>query len=259
MGIILIGVDCATEAGRTGLALAEFDGKSCRLLDVKVGSKSCDPASQLCEWISDDSPTLIALDAPLGWPDGFGSKLSRHKAGRPIKRTCRKAFFDRETDRVVRIESGQKPLSVGADKIARVSFVTMEILEKVRQNQKRKLQDVSMAWTPDIHGVQAIEVYPAATLKMYKYPHQKYKDKDRKKYDHWNTREEIIKNLNRHFKPRIKQSHKNRMLDDPDALDAVVCILAGLDFLKGEARGPESDLERAKAEKEGWIWVREAK
>ncbi len=252
MGIFLIGVDCATEPKKTGLARAKFDGGNCCLLDVKMGST--DVAGQLCEWISDDSPTLLALDAPLGWPDGFGSKLASHKAGQTIKRTCREVFFDRETDRVVRKESGQKPLSVGADRIARTSFVALEILEKVRQNQKSKGQDISIAWTPEIQGVQAIEVYPAATLKMYEYPNKGYKKQGN--IDQRKIREEITNKLCKHFKPRIKQSLQDRMLDDPDALDAVVCILAALDFLVGDAIGPENGRERKRAEKEGWIWFR---
>ena len=256
MVIILIGVDCATEPKKTGLARAEFDGENCRLLDVKMGSS--DVATQLCEWISDDSPTLIALDAPLGWPDCFGSKLARHKAGQPIKGACLETFFNRETDRIVHKCvnkcKGNKPFEVGANLIARVSFVALDILEKVRQNQKSMGQDISMAWTPEIQGVQAIEVYPAATLKMYEYPNKGYKKQGN--IDQRKIREEITNKLCKHFKPRIKQSLQDRMLDNPDALDAVVCILAALDFLTGDARGPVNDVERKRAEKEGWIWFR---
>ena len=256
MRVFLIGVDCATQANKTGLARSEFDGENCRLLDVKMGSKCLDPASKLCEWVklSKDSPTLIALDAPLGWPDGFGNKLAGHEVGQPVKETCREKFFDRETDRVVKCLSKQKPLSVGADRIARTAFVALEILNEVRQKQKGQKLDVLVDRPMDIQGAQAIEVYPAATLKMYGYPNKGYKDK--KNTDHRKIREEIINKLSEDFKPILKQCHRERMLDEPDALDAVVCILAALDFLKGKARGPESDLERARAEKEGWIWFK---
>ncbi|MGM0434207.1 MAG: hypothetical protein ACQEQ1_06055, partial [Pseudomonadota bacterium] len=37
-----------------------------------------------------------------------------------------------------------------------------------------------------------------------------------------------------------------------DALDAVICLLAAHDFLRGEAMGPE---DQALATKEGWIWA----
>lgn len=257
MGIFLIGVDCAAKPENMGLAWAEFDGKSGRLLDVKKGSKRLNPVSQLCEWISEDSPTLIALDAPLGWPEGFGNKLARHQAGLPIKRTCLETFFNRETDRIVHKCvnkcKGNKPFEVGADKIARASFVALEILGKVRQNQKSKGQDISIAWTPEIQDVQAIEVYPAATLKMYGYLHESYKkNSDKEKQN----REKILDSLSEHFPSGIKQCHRDCMIKKADALDAVVCILAAIDFLKGEARGPENDLERKRAEREGWIWFR---
>jgi hypothetical protein len=36
------------------------------------------------------------------------------------------------------------------------------------------------------------------------------------------------------------------------ALDAVLCVCAGLDFLAGNAVPPE---DRSLADKEGWIWV----
>jgi len=38
-----------------------------------------------------------------------------------------------------------------------------------------------------------------------------------------------------------------------DALDAAICVLAGADFLRGEAAEPP-DIETAR--KEGWIWFR---
>ena len=266
MGIFLIGVDCATEPNKTGLARAEFDGEGCSLLDVKMGSNRLRPASQICEWISDDSPTLIALDAPLGWPDSFGNKLTRHKAGQPIKGTCLETFFNRETDRIVHKYvnkcKGNKPFEVGADKIARASFVALEIIENVRRSQKREKLDVLVSRPRNLpnrkipslkKGAQAIEVYPAATLKMYGYTYEGYKKNSEKNKQ---NREKILDSLSGYFQSGIKECHRDCMLKKADALDAVVCILAGLDFLKGKARGPESALERTRAEKEGWIWVK---
>jgi hypothetical protein len=40
--------------------------------------------------------------------------------------------------------------------------------------------------------------------------------------------------------------------ENADALDAVICVLAGWDFLRGSALAP-TDPEQAA--KEGWIWV----
>ena len=41
----------------------------------------------------------------------------------------------------------------------------------------------------------------------------------------------------------------------PDVLHAVLCLLAGVDFLSREAVAPEPE-RVALARREGWIWVR---
>jgi hypothetical protein len=43
------------------------------------------------------------------------------------------------------------------------------------------------------------------------------------------------------------------MEEDDDVLDAVLCVLAGADFLSGQAYAP-GDMPLAR--KEGWIWVK---
>ena len=41
------------------------------------------------------------------------------------------------------------------------------------------------------------------------------------------------------------------MIESADALDAVICVLAGADFVRGPVYAPEI---AALAEREGWIW-----
>jgi hypothetical protein len=41
------------------------------------------------------------------------------------------------------------------------------------------------------------------------------------------------------------------MSESADALDAVVCILAGADFVRGSVQGPK---DTPLAAREGWIW-----
>ena len=67
-------------------------------------------------------------------------------------------------------------------------------------------------------GISAVEVYPAATLRAHSINAKGYK----------------------------------RRSNLADALDAVVCLAAGADFLRGLAM-PPADLSLAK--QEGWIWV----
>ena len=68
----IVGVDCATDAKRTGLALATVTEGCLTLEAVAVGSPQRDALSMITEWIAatPDIRTLIALDAPLGWPAG---------------------------------------------------------------------------------------------------------------------------------------------------------------------------------------------
>ena len=46
------------------------------------------------------------------------------------------------------------------------------------------------------------------------------------------------------------------LIENADALDAAVCVLAGSDFLSAAAHPPA---EIARAQKEGWIWVRSSR
>jgi len=44
--------------------------------------------------------------------------------------------------------------------------------------------------------------------------------------------------------------------NNADILDAIVCVLSGADFLRGQAYFP---YDEAEAKKEGWIWVKRRK
>lgn len=75
-----------------------------------------------------------------------------------------------------------------------------------------------------------IEVYPAATLKVHRLPCDGYKDKNDD--EHRKKREEILHGLPNVDVPSRCQ-HTAR--SSADALDALVCLLAAVDFLTGHA------------------------
>ena len=52
----------------------------------------------------------------------------------------------------------------------------------------------------------------------------------------------------------IPDEVRERMRANDDALDAVVCLQAGFNFIQGVVMRPD---DQALAEKEGWIWARE--
>ena len=88
---------------------------------------------------------------------------------------------------------------------------------------------------------------PAATLKAYDWHVLGYKRKDGHQ-----ARQELLKRLKTHLHLRPVDLHLIQA--NHDALDAVICVLAAVDFLRGECIQP-TDIQLA--QKESWIWVRE--
>ena len=237
---LIIGVDCATEASRVGLARAHSDDAGLRIEDVSLGTEPV--AQTLVDWCHGHDRALLALDAPLGWPRELGRTLAGHRAGDAIAPDP-EHLFNRHTDRVIRREVGKKPLEVGADRIARTAVATLRLLDEIGRALGGP---VPLAWDPAFDArVAAIEVYPAATMLargIRPVGYKKPPDRSRRAamldelaaWISWTPRTEAV------------------MLDSADALDAAVCVLAGWDFLSGRAAGPE---DHALAEVEGWIWA----
>lgn len=93
--------------------------------------------------------------------------------------------------------------------------------------------------------IGVIEVYPAATLKSHGLMPNGYK-----KPEDGQARMRLIDSLAQ----RIDlPADTTLMMQNADALDAVVCLVAGADFLFGSAMPPEN---HHSARKEGWIWAR---
>lgn len=236
----IIGVDCATQPEKTGMALAHLDGADLSVDEPELGSKRCEPKDTIkdtiTKWIrkrlESHQRVLIALDAPLGWPASLGRSLVKHRAGDAIA-LCSDQLFRRRTDDEIKKRLGKRPLEVGADRIARTARAALKLLDELRQELGL---EIPLAWNPEEPGqVAAIEVYPAATLLA------------RDSSDPGHAWEVIQQELGlADAQPRNPSPHKR---------DAVLCALAGTDFLRGLSVAPTpDDLETAK--KEGWIWAR---
>ena len=168
----IIGVDCAVDERRIGLALGRLSEGALEILQVDTPTRDRSAVEIIAGWIADDAPTLLALDAPLGWPADLGEALSRHAAGRPVGGEANR-LFRRETDRSVKERICKQPLDVGADRIARTAHATLDLLDEVRRKTGHA---IPLAWYPtQKEGPSAIEVYPAATLSAYGLPHSRYK------------------------------------------------------------------------------------
>ena len=100
------------------------------------------------------------------------------------------------------------------------------------------------------HGSDSgvVEVYPAGTLKAHGYPFQGYKSN---KPEQAALRRELVG----HVSEVLALPDNPIVSANADALDAVVCVVAGLDFLAGACIEPDDDREIA--ETEGWIWLKD--
>lgn len=242
MGTRVIGIDCATDPAKTGLSFGRYSDGRVTVERALVCSKAGEPYVVITGWLTGYlGRTLIAIDAPLGWPAAMGGALACHSAGAGIG-VEPSQMFRRETDRFIKRTIGKTPLDVGADRIARTAHAALALLAKLRV---RINLDIPLAWSPDYTSpVAAIEVYPAATLKVRGIRSDGYKKPgDRAE------REGIITSLRNLID---LPSDVSDMLESADALDAVVCLLAAGDYLDGSAVPPEN---RELALKEGWIWV----
>jgi predicted RNase H-like nuclease len=240
----IIGVDCATQPTRTGLARAVRALDRYTVVELMVCDGARDPVEVVADWLEPEGTALLAMDAPLGWPVSLGRKLAQHDAGQPIT-VPTEVLFRRLTDRVVARRTGKTPLEVGADRIARTAHSALLFLDQLR---KALEEPIPLAWeTPLQQRIEAIEVYPAATMLARGGSLRGYK-----KAESVGARAALLEALTASCDCG---SVKDVALHSHDCLDAVACVVGGLDFLEGAAVGP-GDPEVAR--REGWIWFREA-
>ena len=239
----MVGIDFATNPRDVGIAIGVLGGDSPRIDQVVAGTTWAAIEEQVVSWIT--SNTLIALDAPLGWPRALGEALLDHRAGATLPSEAN-AMFRRSTDDVVAEQVGKRSLDVGADRIARTAHAALSLLGRLRA---RTELEIPMAWTPGtIEGVAAIEVYPAGTLAGRGLPHTGYKG----------TKDEAVTARRRLLEAMgsevaLRTGTIDAAASSDHVLDAVLCVLAGFDFARGRVIAPS---DRGLAEREGWIWVR---
>lgn len=240
----VIGVDCATQDAKVGLALGVVEHGQLEVECARRCAKGETAVKVVAGWLrAPAGRTLLALDAPLGWPAPLARQLLHHRAGAGIA-TPPNDLFRRETDRSVRRRIGKTPLDVGADRIARTAHAALRLLGDLRSSLELS---IPLAWNADFSPpCAAIEVYPAATLVSHGFPAAGYKGAGDEA-----VRLAIIEGLRT---LATLPSDVAGMKNSADALDAVVCLLAATDFLVGRAVPP---VDRELAEQEGWIWVRD--
>lgn len=239
----IIGIDAAVAPERTGVAVARRN-RAGRSFSAQAFPRTRDHA-RLVERIGSvvagtEGPVLLAIDAPLGWPRLLSASLANHRAGRPLPENSHR-LFRRETDFFVRKHLGKQTLDVGADRIARTAHAALKLVAEVSAEAGVGFE---MAWEPDITRHSMIEVYPAAWLIVNGLESTGYKQPDRAEARRRIVAE--IANRGTHVEtPEVAARN-------PDALDALVCVRLGTEFLLGRCIAPT---DRPLAEQEGWIFI----
>lgn len=238
----IVGVDCATQDAKIGIALGRLSGGVLELVDAGLCSRERSAATLIMNWLQGDEASVIAIDAPLGWPKPLAEALIGHLAGATIEFNSND-MFRRTTDMIIHREHKKIPLDVGADRIARTAHAALCLLGSLRQQLGQR---IPLAWQPsDASVLTAIEVYPAATLTAHRIRAKGYKQPEQ-----LSQRHEIVEALS--AKMRVHEGVTD-LTANADLLDAAVCVLAGADFLSGCALPPEN---LPLAQREGWIWTR---
>mgnify|MGYP006291461983 FL=1 len=239
----VIGIDCATQPRSIGLARAVRVNERWRLAEIVDGSSSLDPATMVAAWLEETPCALLALDAPLGWPRRLGASLVDHDAGEPLAPDSDQ-LFSRDTDRHVHALYGKKPLEVGAGWIARTAVAALGLLHEVRARTGHRLP---LLWDPsESQAAAAIEVYPAATLRAHGVRASGYK-KDAAGSGRASVGDLLARTMD------LSDGFDATTRTD-DAIDAALCVLAGIDVASGRAIAPSGE-QLATARREGWIWV----
>jgi predicted RNase H-like nuclease len=241
--LLLIGLDCATDDRKVGLARGSLAANGVVVDEALVCGKEHSAAERIARWIQDSrNRALIAIDAPLGWPIELGRSLISHQAGDEIM-VAPNEMFRRATDRFIQKRVGKTPLDVGADRIARTAHAALRILGELRRLLS---QPIPLAWSSELSAeLSAIEVYPAATLMSRGVRSFGYK-----KPTNVIERREIVHALSHEM---IVTGSLSDVEQNADALDAAVCVLAAADFCQGYAVPPD---DRQAVASEGWIWTR---
>ena len=298
--IQIIGIDCAADPANIGVAFAHTVGTRLTVDAVHFGERgTADEESRLprlrqlafdiANGIRTDSkPTLLALDAPLGWPASMAGLLGRHTAGSALEATADPDdLFRRQTDRVVVKRTHKTPIEVGANLIARVTHTTLRLIGMLRSELNgapTEMADAPLRSHVAVDdGVNFIEVYPALAAPFFVTPELPADPKTgNPEYWYWRNLSTRVKELKEKEwgaimtaisvpsdagtdtgtisvsdavqQGRTGASGRKITKEQRDhGLDAVLAAWTGLRFCLGRCVAPD-DIDPGALEAEGWIW-----
>lgn len=161
-----LGIDLAADPKRTAAAIIEWRDGQARLVHLSLGVTD----ETVVELFRDSDVT--GIDCPLGWPAPFLSFLLGHSREEPGAVLChdglagRRELAYRTSDRFVTGRTGLIPLSVSADRLAHPAMRCAVIQAKIAR---------ACGVQPRDGTGHLVEVYPAASLKIWGISARRYK------------------------------------------------------------------------------------
>lgn len=228
--MVTIGVDVASQPYGTAACWIRWrDGRgTVQSVEQSIAD------DRLRSILLDEPAAKVGVDVPLGWPTAFVQALTAHHAGAHWPPASIRKLVRRVTDWHVHESVGQLPLSVSTDRIAYAALRVAALLPG----------------TIDRRGDQrVVEVYPAAALRRWLLPWQRYKGSGRLV-----GLEELVKALRDVTKTWLVagQAEWSRLAGNDDLFDALVASLIARAKVLGLCEPvPPQHNEAARAE--GWI------
>lgn len=192
------------------------------------------------------SADKVGIDCPFGWPQPFVSAVASHAnaaawPGRgQLGSSHRRSLRYRLTDEVVHQQVGIWPLSVSTDLIGVTAMRCAALLDAL-----------AAAGLPvdRVGGGQVVEVYPAAALKHWGLPHNRYKKKEGA-IVRGQALDQLLATLST---VTLDEDALDRCRRSDDAFDALVCALVARAAALSLTALPLPGDQTERARVEGWI------
>jgi predicted nuclease with RNAse H fold len=230
------GVDLAAEPRGTALAVIEWSESEARLVQLDMGVTDAPIVKAAL------SVDKIGIDCALGWPQDFAAFMAAHaNISDPATHVdggmeWRRRLAYRETDRVVREQTGRWPLSVSTDRLGLTAMRCAGLLS--RMNSAELDVDRSGAG-------RVVEVYPGASLRRWGLDTTGYRVSS-------DARTRLVAQLRDQAPWLSLDAFVDAMINSADALDAVIAALSARASALGMCPPPPAEHAQL-ARVEGWI------
>lgn len=235
-----LGVDLAADPKRTAAAVLEWLDGQARLVHLSLGVGD----ETVVELFG--ASDVTGIDSPLGWPQPFLSFLLGHSREDPDAVLLRDGLAGRRelayraTDRFVTHTTGLIPLSVSADRLAHPAMRCAVIQAKIARLWGAQPRDGTD---------RLVEVYPAASLKIWGISARRYKGRGTPESE---VRDNILGQLTAAAPWLDLDAYRAQLIASDDLLDSVIASLTARAAARRATLLPGPDQILA-AREEGWI------